>query len=260
MPVIRTDEWLNQHFTDPEKLIEPLLDSFHENEPQRLYQFLSSFGMYSPNRRNKEQFKQLKENRTWEKVELLLNKYRKNWKGPDVPIYLFPIAQGGLFFRTSYVKSGLSFPDKMFLFLAQLEDEKELEALFVHEYHHICRMKRLKKEMAEYTLLDSIVLEGLAEWAVEKSCGKSYRSKWCTEHDRERIRYYWHKYVKNNIDIKRDNELHDQILFGEGKYPKMLGYSIGYEIVSMYDNEKKIKLKESMVIPSKLFLPQWEKE
>lgn len=260
MPVIRTDEWLDQHFTEPEKLIEPLLNSFHENEPQRLYQFLSSFGMYSPNRRNKEQFKQLKENKTWEKVELLLNKYRKNWKGPDVPIYLFPIAQGGLFFRTSYVKSGLSFPDKMFLFLAPLEDEKELEALFVHEYHHICRMKRLKKEMAEYTLLDSIVLEGLAEWAVEKSCGKSYRSKWCTEHDRERIRYYWHKYVKKNIDIKRDNELHDQILFGEGKYPKMLGYSIGYEIVSMYDNEKKIKLKESMVIPSKFLVPQWEKE
>ncbi|MDF1512080.1 DUF2268 domain-containing putative Zn-dependent protease, partial [Robertmurraya sp. DFI.2.37] len=36
---------------------------------------------------------------------------------------------------------------KCFLFLTPLEDLMELEALFVHEYHHVCRMNKQKKEI-----------------------------------------------------------------------------------------------------------------
>ena len=54
----------------------------------------------------------------------------------------------------------------MFLFLTPSLAEKELEALIVHEYHHICRLKILAKPYHEFTLLDSILMEGFAEYAV----------------------------------------------------------------------------------------------
>ncbi len=66
----------------------------------------------------------------------------------------------------------------MFLFLTPLEDEKELEALIIHEYHHVCRMNKITKPIQEYTLLDSMVMEGLAEYTVENYCGKNYNAKW----------------------------------------------------------------------------------
>ena len=75
-------------------------------------------------------------------------------------------------------KAGVSFKNKMFLFLTPLQDEKELEALIVHEYHHVCRLNKLVKPLDEYTLIDSIVMEGFAEYVVTKYCGKEYNAKW----------------------------------------------------------------------------------
>lgn len=75
-------------------------------------------------------------------------------------------------------KNGYSFEDKMFLFLPANISDEELEALFVHEYHHICRLKKTGKRVLEHTLLDSIIMEGLAEHAVLDYCGKQYLLRW----------------------------------------------------------------------------------
>ncbi|MDQ0268747.1 DUF2268 domain-containing protein [Cytobacillus purgationiresistens] len=260
MGVIRTDQWLKESFDKPEELIKPLLTDFNEDDSHKLYAFLETFGMYSPNRRSKKIFDQLVEKDSWETVERLHKKYKKKWQGPDVPIYIFPIAAGGIFSDWhGGMKSGLSFSDKIFLFLPVLQDEKELEALFVHEYHHVCRINKQQKTINQFNLLDSIVLEGLAEYAVEMNCGKQYRSKWCTKFTRDEIEEYWNRYVKDHLDVKKNKRVHDQVLFGGKRYPRMLGYSVGYEIISIFREREVLTIKNSFILEAEKFLPKFKK-
>ena len=50
--------------------------------------------------------------------------------------------------------------------------KQELQALFAHEYNHVCRIHILKT-LDEMTLLDSLILEGLAEDAVKDLYGEN---------------------------------------------------------------------------------------
>ena len=69
----------------------------------------------------KEIFNSMKETNVWEEVERIFQEYKRKWRGPDIPIYLFPIGQQRSFFsrQEEKVKGGVSYPDKMFLFLSQ---------------------------------------------------------------------------------------------------------------------------------------------
>lgn len=193
--------------------------------------------MYKPNRRTWLIFQKLKKENIWEKVTKLEEKYQKRWKGPAVDIYIFPINSGNFFRNSLGDKGGVSFKESMFLFLSPLEDDKELEALFIHEYHHVCRLNKQKKDIKEYSLLDSIVLEGLAEHAVEYYCGKNYKAKWCDIYSDKELNFYWEKLKDQIAHIKREEDLHDEILFGYRGYPKLLGYSLGYFIVKNTGNK-----------------------
>ncbi|TKC18276.1 DUF2268 domain-containing protein [Robertmurraya kyonggiensis] len=215
MGVIETNEWLSREFDQPEKNIERI-----KEDPEDFYSYLQQFGMYKPNLRTWEYFKQLKEENIWKKVENLHNEYRKKWNGVDIEIYIFP--------SRSNNKGGVSFKESMYLFVPPLEDLKELEALFIHEYHHVCRLNRQKKNEKDYKLLDSMVLEGLAEHAVEYYCGTEYRAKWCEYYTEKELGSYWNKLKGDILQTNRKDNLHDRILFGRGGYPKLLGYALGY--------------------------------
>ncbi len=217
--VVETDKWLNENFEHPSKICEQI-----DSGKPDLYSYLVQFGMYTPNRRTWDYFQRLQKNKIWEEVRKLLTKYQKLWNGPDVNIYIFPID------RRFGDKGGVSFKKKMFLFLSPLEDQMELEALFVHEYHHVCRMNKQKKEIIDYNLLDSIILEGLAEYAVEYYCGSKYRAKWCDYYEEKELEQYWQGLKEKIIEIKREQSLHDRILFGKRGYPKLLGYALGYHL------------------------------
>ncbi|WP_228460305.1 DUF2268 domain-containing protein [Cytobacillus dafuensis] len=255
--VVRTDKWLEEDFNNPIKICERLLKVFSEEEGKsvEIYNYLKKFGMYKPNRRSYECFEALKRRDYWGKAEKIFRKYEKKWKGPNIPIYIFPIVgKTSIFSQTYNTKSGVAFQDKMFLFISPFDDDKELEALFVHEYHHVCRLHHKKKNSEAFTLLDSIILEGLAEHAVEECCGQKYKAKWCNYYSRKDILYFWGRYLKPKLMIKQNSQLHDEILFGKKNYPKMLGYSTGYEIVSMYKEETNFSLKDSFLLPSERFL------
>lgn len=257
--VMRTDEWLNEHFDQPLKICGQLKNKFKEENPEKIYQYLLNFGMYKPNRKTYFTFKKMKEEKIWEKVELLFKKYRNKWKGPNVHIYIFPIASTNSFFTNRQnVKSGIAFADMLFLFLTPLGDETELEALFIHEYHHVCRLNRQKKSLEDVTLLDSIVMEGLAEYAVETSCGPKYRANWCTNYTRKEIFHYWKRYIQERLTMKKTEKKHDEILYGGRNIPKMLGYAAGYEMVSIYKEDNNLSIKQSFLLPAERFLLQIE--
>ncbi|RSD29490.1 hypothetical protein EJA10_01755 [Mesobacillus subterraneus] len=210
--------------------------------------------MYKPDRRTKKIYEQLKVKGFWKLIERIFTKYKKKWNGPDIPIFIFPMDESNArLMREGKGKSGVSFMDKMFLFLTPVEDEKEIEALFVHEYHHVCRMQAQKRNPEEYTLLDSIILEGLAEHAVADHCGKKYTGEWSRRYSTKSLAEYWKKDISEKLSINRNDVLHDQILFGLGSRPRLLGYALGYEIVKQYKQRENFTEKTSFIIPSTEF-------
>lgn len=257
MGIIRTDLWLNKDFSRVDKICERLSNVFNGDNSNKIYQYLTQFGMYKPNTKTYEIFEKLKEERYWEKVESIFRKYHKEWNGPDIPIYIFPLAAANTIFSNSiHRKSGVAFKDKLFLFLSHLEDEKELEALFVHEYHHTCRITSQNLKAEEATLLDSMILEGLAEYAVQEYCGKKYIANWCEYYSEKEIIQLWEKFLKKEKKTKKMSKKHDDILYGRGKLPKMAGYSAGFVIVSMYRREKDFTWKQSFSLEADGFIPK----
>lgn len=246
MSIIRTDSWLDEFFDNPDTICRKLVTP--STNISDFYRYLIQFGMYRPNNFTKKTFLQLKKEKTWDIVEAFFLQYKQKWNGPDIPIYLFPIHHQ----KEAVLKgkSGISFRDKMFLFLSPLQDRKELEALFIHEYHHVCRMKDLKKHSNKYTLLDSIVMEGLAEYAVLQTLGEKYSAHWISRYKDKELSYYWKKYFSKNIHITRKEKLHDVLLFGKGLYPELVGYAVGYWLVNKYVIKNPLSIIDSFTLSS----------
>jgi uncharacterized protein YjaZ len=255
MGVIRTDEWLEEDFANPIEMCKKTLNEKSDEDPRSYYRYLIEYGMYKPTKQSKRNFEELKEHDVWGIVEEIYKKYRLKWRGPNIPIYIFPLGdryrsfgQIGNRNDNGNRKSGLTFPDKLFLFLTPELDNKEIEAIFVHEYHHACRMTYLKKDIKDYTLLDSIVLEGLAEHAVEENCGKEYLAKWCKLYSDEQIISYWKRFLAKNLSVKKDHSQHDHLLFGGRGVPEMLGYAAGYSMIAKYKQSRNMKTGSSFTL------------
>ncbi|MBO0993664.1 DUF2268 domain-containing protein [Bacillus sp. SD088] len=247
---METDQWGEKHFEEPwrmGKLARPEIKDEHD-----FYHYLLRFGMYEPSKKSLHLFNQLKQEKVWERIENIYRTYRKKWEGPSVNIYLFPINQDSHFFmRKLQGRAGLSFSDTIFLFISAGLSDEQLESLFVHEYHHAARMTAYKKKTNEYTLLDSILFEGLAETAVLNSCGKKYTAFWTEAFTKDKLREMMEKFYLPSFQIKRNDTKHDYLLFGGRKgIPNMMGYAIGYEIARGYIRNNQITMKETFSISS----------
>ncbi|MGE6260203.1 DUF2268 domain-containing protein [Heyndrickxia sporothermodurans] len=211
-----------------------MTDPDHKNI-RDFYEYLKFFGMYQPSKMSKNTFKSLKEINGWQKINKIYLKYKKLWDGPDIPIYIFPINfYNRNLIRNTNGKSGVTFKNKMFLFLSFTDDIKEWESLFVHEYNHVVRMNKMEKDVNDYTLLDSLILEGLAEYAVQEFCGEKYVNKWCKTYSEKQLKFYWNNDFKGKLDIKRNHPFHEPLLFGTKFVPVMMGYAIGYRMILEY--------------------------
>lgn len=247
--VIRTDIWLDEMIDRPEEICKKINPG--TNNVREYYEYLLFFGMYRPSKSTKVIFQQLKELKAWEKINKFYKKYKKQWNGPEIDIYILPINRGlGSLFRSSNDKSGVTFKDKMILFLGPMKDLKDWESLFVHEYNHATRMSHMSGNPIDYTLLDSLILEGLAEFAVEQYCGKKYLAHWTRAYSEAVLKKFWVSDYKTNLTIKRKNPLHDDLLFGRKFVPNMMGYAIGYKIISEYNKNTIYSINKMFSIPS----------
>jgi len=256
MGIIRTDQWLKDYFDRPMKICEKLKPYFKGQTADDIYNQLLKFGMYRPSKASRNHLGDMIDYNAWEKVDKIFRKYQKKWSGPDIPIFLFPLGQErGFFLRQSERrKAGVSFPDKMFLFLSYYDDPKEIEALFVHEYHHVCRLRALNKRLEEYTLLDSIIIEGLAEYAVLENCGEKYLANWCHMYSERELDFFWDQFLKKRLNRKKHERVHDELLYGGGRFPQLLGYAAGYHIVSKYYSRNQYTAKSSFTISASRFI------
>ena len=189
-------------------------------DSEDFYSYLKNFGMYKPTRKALTLIQELKEQEAWAKLGQYYASYRRKWRGPDVDIYIFPIDTSNSFFmRHLQGRSGLAFQNKIFLFLSPISDEKHWEALMIHEYHHATRMSRNKLNPNKYTLLDSLVFEGLAENAVLEYCGEDYVAYWTNLYQEKRLKYYWNNIYEHQLQLTRKNPAHDNLLFRKKRNP-----------------------------------------
>ncbi len=250
MGIIETNVWL-QNNSSPKEICKHLEGEFPKMRPNNMYRLLQQHGMYRDSRQTKRDIESLVSESIWSKVTAIFQRYQRLWKGPDIPVYIFPMNAGGLFNQSLDTKSGLAFRDKLFLFVRPGISLKELTAVFIHEYHHVCRVACVKQNENDFTLLDRMVMEGLAEHAVMTYLGKEYLAKWTSLYSDEQSKHYWEKYLKEDIQLKRNERKHDQLLLGKSPYPNMLGYSTGYFLVKQKND---LTVKKTFAVSSEDFI------
>jgi len=255
MSVIPTDEWLHE-IMEIEKLMPKrnlyelqrsiicnrLIEIFNDGNPEEIQFELQQQGLYLPHENIAIQ--KLEDQNIWLIVQEELNHLKEKWNGPNIPIYIFPITQE----QTMTNKNGAAYPNAIFLFVGELK-KQELRALFAHEYNHVCRLHYLNKSLNEVTLLDSLILEGLAECAVEEIYGDEWLAPWLKYYSMEKMLEIWKMYFLTQMN-SQGLAHHAEFLYG-GKLPQWIGYCIGYEIVRTYiknHSSNKLHLKDSKEI------------
>lgn len=253
MRVIRTDKWLLDNYDKPLDLCEKLKSLFDKGvSTTDIYQHLTMHGMYhAPLKNGDELIKTLQKQRIWHIVQKEAKELQKEWDGPDIPIFIFPADPTNRKLRQEQNgKSGLTFPDKLFLFISEDNPEKEIRALLTHEYHHVCRLSKYGKKEADYTLLDTVILEGLAENAVRERLGDQYTGKWTSYYSDAVLEKICTNLLLPNRDTPKSGHKHSQLLYGLGFYPKMAGYCAGYHLVKKYMNKADVTSQELLPVKS----------
>lgn len=249
MGVIRTDKWLQDSYHQPIEICEKLKEHFNGALAYEIYDHLTQHGMYQPFKNGHEVVYQLQNNKVWEIVQEEKQRLQKGWEGPNIPIFIFPSDKYNRKLKQDYNgKSGLAFKDKLFLFLSEDNTEKELRALITHEYNHVCRLSKFQKREEDYVLLDSIILEGLAENAVRERLGEEFLASWTSYYSSEELKKMWKSLVLPNRNIPKNDHKHQSLFYGLRSYPKMVGYCVGYYLVKNYIEATNKKGKDLLTI------------
>lgn len=252
MGVISTDKWLQSSWDHPIKLCEKLKKHFTGVSASEIYRYLTMHGMYEhPLKNGVELIQRLKKNNIWKIIEKEEEKLRKQWDGPKIPIYIFPSDPYNQELRKNFNgKAGLAFSDKLFLFVSENNSKNEIKALLTHEYNHICRLNQFEKKEEDYVLLDTIILEGLAENAVFEHFSDKYTADWTSYYSDTELEDMWSRLILPNCHLSKYHRKHHVLLYGIGFYPKMVGYCVGYYLVHRFLKKNQLTSKELLRIPS----------
>lgn len=126
--------------------------------------------------------------------------------------------------------------------------QKALEKTLYHEFAHSV----IKKPVKKWTLMDSIVYEGLADNFSEYMLKKG-PPVWSKAVPLKECKKYFPE-IKRMINSKTW-KVYDAVFLGKGKYPMWLGYSMGYKIIKSF-LKKNPKLKWNKILnlkPKKIF-------
>jgi uncharacterized protein YjaZ len=278
MNVVDTNRWLEHYvkkmgekslFTSTESIVceticEHLVPYFNHVRAVDIYSYLIQHGMFHGQSQTEMELtiKSFKEKQIWFYVKSLLIKLRKKWNGPAVNVFILPLDEGNeMLMNDLKGKSGIGFKDKIFLFINKNTRKQSVKALVTHEYHHVCRLAATGVSIENLTLLDSLFIEGLAEHAVNEYVGKDHVAIWAKLYKNEELEDFWHHYINPNIHLRGKSNHHPYLYGSTYKFPKWLGYSIGYYLVSLAKkNNAKLNTKTMLSISSEKLLASALKE
>jgi uncharacterized protein YjaZ len=255
MGVIRTDKWLESYKEKWEEasgngkitvqrteIIDRLQSHFSDVNTTELHEYLLGNGLFLPKQDVTSTVNSFLKGHVFKEVNRFYESLRRDWRGPNVPIFILPVNLQNRSIRTEFKgKTGLAFHDKIFLFITEDLPPEELHALLTHEYHHVCRLKGMNKQDESITLLDSLVMEGLAEKAVEERVGTQYLAPWTSVYNEERSYRLYHRFLQKNIHKTKEEMDPFPFLYGSNLYPKWIGYNAGWHIVNQYMKKSKGK-------------------
>lgn len=252
MTVINTEKWLEIAYHTPEKLYQKISNYFPHPNPKEIKELLIKHGMYfKPDHNWKACLNTWKEKNIWKVIQKEEKLLKQEWYGKDVLIFILPSNTYDRNIREQYNgRAGLAFRDKLFLFISQNSKVNEIKALFTHEYNHCCRLIHNSKKEKNYTLLDLIVMEGLAENAVYERFGDELLAPWTSYYSDRELEEIWKRLLLPNKDLPKTSSKANKILYGLDLYPTMAGYSVGYYLVKEYMRQTSKGSKELLHIPS----------
>lgn len=269
MGVVRTDKWLfhykkkwNQAKSIEEKIecqrdliIEPLCGVFQTEDVLGLHQYLLQMGLFLPDQSVDLEYEKWQETLPWTIIQEQFHKLQRKWNGPDVKIYILPLNQQNLFLKKELGgKTGLSLNKGILLFVDSETTKKDLLALITHEYHHICRLQAIQQSEDSIPFLESMIMEGLAEWAVKEELGEEACAAWTTRYDHLSTYHWFERWIRPNLFVKgRKNYLH--YLYGnqETGIPLWLGYYVGFQLIKTATRDQD-DTKRMLEKPAEIFL------
>jgi uncharacterized protein YjaZ len=253
MSVIDTMKWLRETSNQIE-ICKNLTTYFNNLNEIEILKYLQSFGMYKSNPQLDKWIDRIEKDKIVTFIKAEERKLKKEWDGPNIKIFIFPSDQNNRKIETEYKgRSGLAFKDKLFLFLSLEVNKADIKSLFFHEYHHVCRLKAVKKQEKNFTIIDTIIMEGLAENAVREMLGESDVASWTKLYSDKQCERFLERIIMPQKNVTRESHKFTQIMFGTGFYPSMLGYAVGYYAVKNYMKRTGKKTKDLLGLEAELF-------
>lgn len=266
MSVIQTNQWLKDYvracsniqqvseFTHQEEILcQPLTKYFPSLNAPEIHQILMYGGLFAPIYFNEveKRINMMEDRNIWTLVEDELVKLKKEWNGKDVDIFIFPINKDEAFFvKDLEGKNGLAYQNIIILFLDENAPLINITTLLTHEYNHVCRLRFLNTDLNKLSLKESLILEGLAEMAVNLRYGEEAIASFAKQYTKKQALQYWEQYLLEHLDVK-GIDYHQKFLFGDEQIPKRLGYCVGYRIVESFSSRNKsISMSELLQTPT----------
>lgn len=236
MPILNTEHLLlnflnHDEYTvnsQREFIIQPIANYFQKPNPSLVQIQLLSHGLFHPEQTDKAYIRKWLEKDYKLKVTQVFNQLKQAWDGPEVNIFILPF---NLNDHSSITGSGLSFTDKILLFLS-LEPEKHLiETIMTHEYSHVLRLQTIHHEEV-IQLKDAIIMEGIAEVITRRKYGKSLLPN--ITPDILTIENLYKQWILPNLEIRSTHPLYQHLMYGNESMPQYLGYYIGTYLVERW--------------------------
>jgi uncharacterized protein YjaZ len=221
-----------------EIICRPLLEFFPKMRPEELQYELLCHGLFDPDEwvNLKNTVKEMEVNNLWHTVDQEYQLLRSLWKGPKVSIFLFPIKKEGFEVNEQIPKkNGVTYNGVLFLFLSADLSVEEIKALLAHEYNHVCRLNYLGLDFDKIPLKDSLIIEGLGEYAVKDLYGEKWLAPWTNLYSFQETIEIWNQHFIHSLNLLGTKN-HQLFLYGNVKsqFPKWIGYQVGYQIVDSF--------------------------
>ncbi|QGQ44657.1 DUF2268 domain-containing protein [Metabacillus sediminilitoris] len=258
MSVIDTIVWL-KNASQQEEIFKKLCPYFHKLTEKEVANYLHFFGMYKNSHGMGKWIERVEKDKIITFIKDEEKKLQKEWNGPDIPIFIFPCDDHNRRIQKEYKgRSGLAFNNKLFLFLSLNTNKRDISSLFIHEYHHVCRLAAVKKQEKDFTIIDTVIMEGLAENAVREMLGENDVASWTKLYSDSQCERFLERIITPQREVSRESHKFSQLMFGTGFYPNMLGYAVGYYIVKKYMKYTGKNTKELLGLPAEAFMKDFK--
>lgn len=239
-------------------LCSPIKEHFLSNNLEEIHINLLNQGLFNPFevKEIERMLEGLEKKNSWQVVQDEFERLFALWKGVDIPIYIYPLTKEKPASDIEVKKNGVTYEHCLFLFISADLEENELKALVAHEYHHACRLAFLNKRSEEIELLDSLILEGMAEYAVEILYGEDFLSPWTKGYSIDTLKEQWEMNYKPYLHLA-GVQYHFPYLYGSEQFgiPEWTGYCLGYQLIKSFMNHhQSCNLSSLLYLPSRQIL------